>query len=151
MMLDVMQVDSRKWPTLADLNTKVDENVVLPQTILNYGEYQKKLQNLAFYAEQGDHESMQKLLDKDDVMEKKNVLLQPIFRDIKSAIRHMTNTDEYKLIKELQKELYDILSNHTGQNYDTIFKDCDRDNWMTAEESKAYGLVDEVLNRKSPK
>lgn len=51
MMLDVMQIDSRKWPTLADLNTKVNENVVLPQTILNYGEYQKKLQNLAFYAE----------------------------------------------------------------------------------------------------
>jgi ATP-dependent Clp protease protease subunit len=58
---------------------------------------------------------------------------------------------EYKLIKELQKELYDILAKHTGQDYDTIFKDCDRDNWMTAEESKAYGLVDEVLNRKSPK
>lgn len=58
LMLDVMQVDSQKWPTLQDLNTKVDENVVLPQTILNYGEYQTKLQNLAFYAEQGDHESM---------------------------------------------------------------------------------------------
>jgi hypothetical protein len=43
MMLDVMQIDSSKWPTLADLNTKVNENVVLPQTILNYGEYQKKL------------------------------------------------------------------------------------------------------------
>ena len=100
LMLDVMEVDSRKWPTLADLNTKVDENVVLPQTILNYGEYQNKLQNLAFYAEQGDHESMQKLLDKEEVMEKKNVLLQPLFRDLKSAIRHMTYTDEYKLIKE---------------------------------------------------
>jgi hypothetical protein len=58
LMLDVMQVDSRKWPTLADLNEKVNENVVLPQTILNYGEYQQKLQNLAFFAEQGDHESM---------------------------------------------------------------------------------------------
>ena len=68
-MLDVMEVDSRKWPTLANLNEKVDENVVLPQTILNYGEYQSKLQNLAFYAEQGDHESMQKLLDKEEVME----------------------------------------------------------------------------------
>jgi hypothetical protein len=30
MMLDVMQIDSQKWPTLADLNTKVNENVVLP-------------------------------------------------------------------------------------------------------------------------
>ncbi len=39
-MLDVMEIDSRKWPTLADLNQKVNENVVLPQTILNYGEYQ---------------------------------------------------------------------------------------------------------------
>lgn len=42
-MLDVMQVDSRKWPTLSNMNEKVDENVVLPQTILNYGEYQTKL------------------------------------------------------------------------------------------------------------
>ena len=100
LMLDVMQVDSRKWPTLANLNEKVDENVVLPQTILNYGEYQQKLQNLAFYAEQGDHESMQRLLDKEDVMEKKNALLQPLFRDLKSAIRHMTYTEEYKTIKE---------------------------------------------------
>jgi ATP-dependent Clp protease protease subunit len=58
---------------------------------------------------------------------------------------------EYNLIKELQKELYDILAKHCGQNYETIEKDCDRDNWMTAEEAKEYGLVDEVLQRKSPK
>jgi ATP-dependent Clp protease protease subunit len=58
---------------------------------------------------------------------------------------------EYKLIKALQKELYDIMAKHTGQSYETIFKDCERDNWMTAEESKTYGLVDEVLVRKSPK
>jgi len=54
----------------------------------------------------------------------------------------------YNLIKELQKELYDILANHSGQPYDTIYKDCERDNWMTAEEAKAYGLIDEVLERK---
>jgi ATP-dependent Clp protease protease subunit len=57
----------------------------------------------------------------------------------------------YKLIKALQKELYDILSKHTGQPYETIEKDCDRDNWMISEEAKAYGLVDEVLARKSPR
>ncbi len=55
----------------------------------------------------------------------------------------------YKLIKALQKELYDILSKHTGQPYETIEKDCDRDNWMISEDAKAYGLVDEVLARKS--
>ena len=56
----------------------------------------------------------------------------------------------YKLIKEQQKALYDILAYHTGQDYDTIEKDCDRDNWMTAEDSKAYGLIDEVLERNNP-
>ncbi len=55
----------------------------------------------------------------------------------------------YHLIKQMQKELYDILSRHTGQTYKKIEKDCDRDNWMKAEEAKAYGLVDEVLERKS--
>ena len=54
----------------------------------------------------------------------------------------------YKLIKKLQKELYDILAKHTGQPYDKIEEDCERDNWMTAVEAKEYGLVDEVLDRK---
>lgn len=56
----------------------------------------------------------------------------------------------YKLIKEQQKELYDILAYHTGKDYDTIEKDCDRDNWMTAEEAREYGLIDEVLGRSLP-
>ncbi len=53
----------------------------------------------------------------------------------------------YRLIKEMQKDLYEILSKHTGQTYKRIEKDCDRDNWMRAEEAKEYGLVDEVLER----
>lgn len=53
----------------------------------------------------------------------------------------------YKLIKQMQKELYDILAQHTGQDYDTIAKDCDRDNWMSSVAAKEYGLVDEVLDR----
>jgi ATP-dependent Clp protease protease subunit len=57
----------------------------------------------------------------------------------------------YKLIKQMQRELYEILANHTGKDYATIEEDCDRDNWMTAEEAKAYGLVDEVLDRNSPR
>jgi ATP-dependent Clp protease, protease subunit len=55
----------------------------------------------------------------------------------------------YKLIKKMQKNLYDILANHTGQDYETIEKDCDRDNWMNGEEAKEYGLIDEVLSRGS--
>jgi ATP-dependent Clp protease protease subunit len=57
----------------------------------------------------------------------------------------------YKLIKKMQKSLYDILAHHTGQPYEKVEEDCDRDNWMSAEEAKAYGLIDEVLDRNNPK
>ena len=57
----------------------------------------------------------------------------------------------YTLIKEQQKILYDILAKHTGQPYDKIEEDCLRDNWMTSTEAKEYGLIDEVLARKSEK
>jgi ATP-dependent Clp protease protease subunit len=50
-------------------------------------------------------------------------------------------------IQKLKKELYDILAKHTGKDYDTIWKDSDRDCWMIAEEAKAYGLIDEVLTK----
>lgn len=46
-----------------------------------------------------------------------------------------------------QKQLYQVLANHTGKDYDTITRDCDRNNWMDAEQSVAYGLVDKVLTR----
>lgn len=48
-------------------------------------------------------------------------------------------------IKKVKKNLYDILSIHTGKTPKQIEKDCDRDYWLTAEEAKEYGLVDEVL------
>ncbi len=57
----------------------------------------------------------------------------------------------YKLIKEQQKALYDILAYHTGQSYEKIEEDCLRDNWMTSAEAKEYGLIDEVLARNNPR
>ncbi|MCB9252624.1 MAG: ATP-dependent Clp endopeptidase proteolytic subunit ClpP [Flavobacteriales bacterium] len=54
-----------------------------------------------------------------------------------------------KEIQKLKKELYDILANHSGNTYKKIEKDSDRDYWMTAEEAKAYGMVDEVLIKKT--
>lgn len=56
-----------------------------------------------------------------------------------------------KLAKDQQRELYNILSHHTGQSYETIEKDCDRDNWMTSREAKEYGLIDEVLEQNPAK
>jgi ATP-dependent Clp protease, protease subunit len=54
----------------------------------------------------------------------------------------------YKLIKDLRRELYDIMAVHTGKTFEDIERDSDRDNWMSAEEAKTYGLVDDVLARK---
>lgn len=51
----------------------------------------------------------------------------------------------YKLMIGMQTELYRILSEHTGQPYEKIAADSDRDHWMTAEEAKTYGILDEVL------
>ncbi len=53
----------------------------------------------------------------------------------------------YNLIKNMRKELYDIMAKHTGKTFEQIEKDSDRDNWMTATEAREYGLVDEVLTR----
>ncbi|MFN0200060.1 MAG: ATP-dependent Clp endopeptidase proteolytic subunit ClpP [Bacteroidia bacterium] len=53
-------------------------------------------------------------------------------------------------IQKLKKELYMIIANHSGQTYEKVWADSDRDCWMTAEEAKEYGLVDEVLSGKKP-
>jgi len=50
-------------------------------------------------------------------------------------------------IQKLKKELYDIIATHSKQTYDKVWQDSDRDYWMTSEEAKAYGMVDEVLLR----
>lgn len=48
-------------------------------------------------------------------------------------------------IKKIRKNLYDIISYHTGKTVKQVEKDCDRDYWLTSTEAKEYGLVDEVL------
>ncbi|MCX8480088.1 MAG: hypothetical protein RL138_1575 [Bacteroidota bacterium] len=52
-------------------------------------------------------------------------------------------------ILKLKKELYDIIAHHSGKTYEEVEKNSDRDYWMTAEEAKQYGMIDEVLIKKS--
>jgi ATP-dependent Clp protease protease subunit len=49
---------------------------------------------------------------------------------------------------KVKKELYDIISNHSGKSYEQVEKDSDRDYWMTSNEAQDYGMIDEVLMRK---
>ncbi|MEY2964015.1 MAG: hypothetical protein RL754_1276 [Bacteroidota bacterium] len=48
-------------------------------------------------------------------------------------------------ILKLKKELYAIISHHSGQSFEKVESDSDRDYWMTSEEAKAYGMIDEIL------
>ena len=48
-------------------------------------------------------------------------------------------------IQKLKKELYTIIADHSGNPFERIEKDSDRDYWMTAAEAKEYGMIDEVL------
>lgn len=52
-------------------------------------------------------------------------------------------------ILKLKKELYEIIADHSGQAFDKVEHDSDRDYWMTSDEAKAYGMIDEVLINKS--
>jgi ATP-dependent Clp protease protease subunit len=50
-------------------------------------------------------------------------------------------------IQKLKKELYSIISHHTGKDEKQVWKDSDRDYWMISQEAKDYGMIDEVLIR----
>ena len=55
---------------------------------------------------------------------------------------------EAKEIQKFKKELYTIISNHSHTPYEKVWKDSDRNYWMTADEAKEYGMIDQVLVRK---
>ena len=51
-------------------------------------------------------------------------------------------------IQKLKKELYTIIADHSHTDFDKVWADSDRDYWMTAQEAKEYGMIDEVLIKK---
>ena len=55
---------------------------------------------------------------------------------------------EAREIQKFKKELYTIISNHSHTPYDKVWADSDRNYWMTAEEAKEYGMIDQVLKKK---
>ena len=55
-----------------------------------------------------------------------------------------------RLIVQMREQLNRILADHTGQDYEKVAKDTDRDFWMLAGEAKDYGIVDDVLTRRDP-
>jgi len=56
-----------------------------------------------------------------------------------------------KEIEKTRQELIEIIAEHSGQPYDKVFADADRDFWMTAKEALDYGMVDEILTKNKKK
>jgi ATP-dependent Clp protease protease subunit len=52
-------------------------------------------------------------------------------------------------ILTLKEELYKIISKHSGQDYEKVYSDSDRDYWMKADKALDYGMIDEILSNKS--
>ena len=50
-------------------------------------------------------------------------------------------------IVRLKRELYEILALHTGNSYEKVEKDSDRDYWMSSQDAKDYGMIDEILQK----
>ena len=55
---------------------------------------------------------------------------------------------EAREINELKKELYEIISKNSGQKYDKVYKDGDRDYWMTSKDALDYGMIDKIVKSK---
>lgn len=55
---------------------------------------------------------------------------------------------EAKEINSIKRELYEIISENTGQTYDKVYKDSERDYWLNSNEAKKYGLIDEIIQKR---
>ena len=58
---------------------------------------------------------------------------------------------EAREIQKIKKELYEIIANHSGNSYEKVWADSDRDYWMIAQEAKEYGMIDDVLKSDNSK
>ncbi len=54
---------------------------------------------------------------------------------------------EAREIEKCRKELFNIISEHSGQPFDQVFADGDRNYWMTAQEAKEYGMIDQIMTK----
>ena len=80
------------------------------------------------------------------------VLLVAGEEGMRSALPHSRVMSDIEItareIQKLKKELYTIIANHSHTDYDKVWADSDRDYWMTAEEAKEYGMIDNILQKK---
>jgi ATP-dependent Clp protease protease subunit len=72
------------------------------------------------------------------------LLHQPLMGGVMEGPATDLGIQAQEMVRNRQR-LYEIMARHTGKDYDAIAADCERDKWLDADESVAYGLVDKKL------
>ena len=67
----------------------------------------------------------------------------------KQEILKQYGKEEDKILREIEEKLNKLLSDRTGQSLETIEKDTERDNYMTAQQALEYGLIDGILDKRN--
>ena len=70
---------------------------------------------------------------------------QPLISGQARLARESKIREQADDMKQMRTKLESIIAEQCGKNLETVHKDCERDNWMSAKEAKEYGLIDQVL------
>ncbi|MBI1335457.1 MAG: ATP-dependent Clp protease proteolytic subunit [Phycisphaera sp.] len=73
------------------------------------------------------------------------LLHQPLIGGVMEGVATDLGIQAKEMIRT-RKKLFELMANHTGKDYDTVAKDCERDHWLDADETVAYGCADKVLS-----
>ena len=113
---EIEQEEKDKWKAINEMKKLRERQMYLqaiqidheaptpPPAVIDHEQYFERLQNLALLAEKGMYEEMEKVLKNQEIVDEKNIYLQPLFRNIKKSIRFITKTEEAELTHRLKIE-----------------------------------------------
>jgi hypothetical protein len=84
-----------------------------PPTVIDNGMYYERLQNLAFLSEQGRYDDVEKVLKNQEIVDEKNIYLQPLYRQLKAWIRYISKTEEAEIKRKYKQRIAGILSSNS--------------------------------------
>jgi len=83
-----------------------------PPTVLDHGLYYERLQNLAFLSMHGKYKEVENVLNNKEIVDEKNIYLQPLFRQLKAWIRYISKTDEAEITKKFKQKLAGVIASN---------------------------------------
>ena len=88
-----------------------------PPTVLDHGLYYERLQNLAFLSMHGKYKEVENVLNNKEIVDEKNIYLQPLFRQLKAWIRYISKTEEAEITKKFKQKIASYTAKKTEVAY----------------------------------